>query len=116
MQLYWTKVLGCYARDGKVVMPFDSLAEALLKGTAHPDIYLRLGRAPKLGDQLLLGMSDLQVIVGPRGVAAGTLLHVYVGDVAVEIAYAPGSGWRSKRGVWHPRLGTSRFRIEDFSR
>lgn len=108
VQLYFTKLTGCYLTY--LGVPFDQrgMAKSLLHGTISPHIHIRL-RANNPGD---VGLSDIVVDDSHRGRCTIAAWLYLLGRLAVEVQYVDvGRAQARLPGAWHPRAGSNRLQI-----
>jgi hypothetical protein len=109
VHLYFVKLLGC--RLNAAGTPIDRVfSDAILNGTAHPHLYLRVGRIISfpVGKESA-GGSEIHPIIPPDyfGLLYG------VGCMGVHLLHATNVALLPQ-GTWHPRLGTDSFVIAKF--
>jgi hypothetical protein len=115
VHLYFVKLFGCDIAEEQLPFDIQPFAEAVLRNKAHPGIYLRFGIYPLFDEPKAVGRTDLIMDkIGNRpGIAAWAY---YVDRVGVEIMYiAPGLNVNGLKNGWHPRYGTKRLLLGDFS-
>jgi hypothetical protein len=110
VHLYFVKQLGC--RLIKAEIPVDRVfSDAILNGTAHPHLYLRVGRIiPFPVGKKSTGGSEIHAIRPPD--YFGWLYGV--GCMGVHVLHATNAALLPQ-GAWHPRLNTDSLVIAKFS-
>ena len=112
VHLYFLKMFGCLILDSEVPLDTKPLAESILTGEPHPDIYLCFlaVTSKKLQDQAMV--TPVQTI-NINGNLIGAQWFYFVGRVGVHITYAPHIHLNSDRvHLWHPRFTTKTLTLD----
>jgi hypothetical protein len=112
VHLYFTKILGCLAVEGKIRIDIASLAKALVDGKPHQNIYLAFGYLP-LPVAAIGGTEVHTAEIDGRVAFASWIYHV--GGLAVNVMYAiKGERREGLKLSWHPRLGSKKIGFSRF--
>jgi len=115
VQLYFVKFFGCSIKEAEIPIDLASFATAILKGKAHPQIYLKFYKISLPGGKTANGQTDIWTDLRPDGVCAFASCFYEVGDLAINVMFAADREARpGLKGAWHPRFGTNRLLICDF--
>jgi hypothetical protein len=112
VHLFFLKAFGCMIESGGVAIPLAPFSDAILKGHAHPNVYLKFG----IGiDEAVAAASDMWVdTIDNEEVVYATWIY-QVGRIWVNLIFAlEGQDRDGLIGAWHPRQHTSKFVIADF--
>lgn len=116
VHLYVLKLFGGHIVDHYIDVDIHPFADAIMRGRAHPDVYLTFGHGALFAGSPMTGISNMRTASDGRdgGVACATWFHC-VAPFAVRVMFArPGEPWPGLKGAWHPKLGTNKLRIADF--
>lgn len=111
--LYFVKLFGCRikAEQSEIEIPLDQFSSTLMERKAHPGVYLQVGIGN--GD---VGWGPLRRERMPSGHVRAIWLY-RIADFAVSVMYLdPGTTWDNTSGAWHPKFGTNRLQLKDFTR
>jgi hypothetical protein len=113
VHLYFVKLLGCQLVEAQIALDTSPCANAILRTSAHPNMYLRFGLASPEARPMASG-SDVHVVNdGESPVACSWIQQVdclCVQVIFTEPHYQP-DGLAT---AWHPKFGTNRFFVCDF--
>jgi hypothetical protein len=120
VHLYFAKALGCLvveADDSSSKIEVQRFAQAILDNRAHPDLYLALGIPQMVYRGPIVSASDPMILKDPRDDSAALATWFYnVDGICMLVAYAPNMAvWARSQGLWHPRDGSNRMVVRDFS-
>lgn len=117
VQLYFIKVLGCHVAEKGLPLDLKSFASAIMQGTAHQRVYLRIGRGPSLNGNAIVGASDMEVFLHAADHSCAFATWLYnAGGISMNVMLASkGESRRDLDGAWHPAAGTNRLRVFDFT-
>lgn len=114
VHLYFLKVFGCQILEGNIRIDTVPLADAILKGQPHPNVYLSFGPALSGLPARLAGSSDVDVAMLDGTCAFATWFY-QVGNLWVNVMYAVDGERRDGLvQAWHPRFGCKRILMKDF--
>ncbi len=115
VQLYFVKLFGCLIHDNKIPIDIEPFAAALLKGKHHPDVFIKLGCMPR--EDRMVGVAGLATAVDTVTNKVSCAQWFYEIDCfAVNVIYTPHhTFWDTTEGAWHPKHGTGRLLVHDFS-
>jgi hypothetical protein len=110
VHLYFVKLFGCHIREAGIPLDVATFATAILKGRAHPKVYLRFCRRETTGLPTSVGMTDIWT--DPGTPCAFATWFYEIDNLAVNVMYAePGERREGLVGAWHPRLGTTNLQV-----
>lgn len=112
VHLYFLKLFGCMIKqeEAKIPFPIGQFSEAIMQEKPHPEVYLRIG----CGDRSV-GRSDLICHRMATGHIGAHWLY-RLDRFAVSVMYLQGNTrWENIHLVWHPRFGSNRFLVADFT-
>jgi hypothetical protein len=103
VQLYFVKVLGCKLLEDGVRVDLGSFSQALLAGTAHPEVTLLVTSSLVPAGELLSYESDVSVLRNGEEVYSAVWMNL-VHPVGIKICYLKaGTPVREPPGFpWHP--------------
>jgi hypothetical protein len=115
VQLYFVKLFGCLIHEHKIPIDLQSFAKALLEGKFHRDVFIRLGCIP-CGHRVV-GVAGLSMATDRKTSKVSCAQWFYeLGCFAVNVIYTPDHDfWDLTDGAWHPKHGTGRLLLHDFS-
>ena len=116
VHLYFVKLFGCHIKEHNMALDLAPFASAILSCRAHPNVYIKIGRAPTLEGVPMTGTSDawLAVRKGDQVCTFVTWFY-YIEELGVNVMYAiPGEKRDGLIGSWHPRLGTNKLIVGEF--
>jgi len=103
VQLYFVKVLGCKLLEHGIRVDLGSFSEALMAGTAHPEVTLLVVSSLVPAGKLLSHESDVSVLRDGDEVSSAIWMNL-VHPVGIKICYLKaGAPVREPPGFpWHP--------------
>lgn len=115
VHLYFVKLFGCHIVDFDVPIDLAPFRNAIMTGTAHPNVYLKFGYGAKFAGRPHVGISNIEVASRPDGSVAFAIWMQGLGGLSVLVIYAePGERRQGLVNAWHPRMGNG-LTIADFS-
>lgn len=116
VHLYFLKLFGCRIAEGNLPIDLATFANAILKGTVHPNVYLKFGCLPSVDGKLMAGQSDIQTVLRTAdGPCAFATWFYEIGGLAVNVMFSDDEEKRlGLVDAWHPKFGTNRLVISDF--
>ena len=112
VHLFFVKVFGCHIAAHALPIPLGPFSEALVRGTAHPQVFLRFGR---WRGPTHVGMSDIHLLQHPNGNAAFAAWFYTVAPLNVNVMFSlPGEQRRGLQGAWHPSDNAAGLIVADF--
>ena len=112
VHLFWVKSLGCMINDEEIPIDLRSFSASLLLRRNHPDIYLQFGRFPVPEGMPMVGRSKLIVTKEKGGSLLATRVLYHIANLEITVSYLPrGFSDLVLENPWHPRHGTSKFKI-----
>lgn len=112
VHLFFVKSFGCMIKSGGVNIPLAPFADAISRGRAHPQVYLKFGCGV---DENVAAVSDLWVDTLDSGEVVYATWFYQVGRIWVNLMFANEEQDREGIiGAWHPRYGTARFSLSNF--
>jgi hypothetical protein len=117
VHLYFLKLFGCQLVDQGVEFDIARFGRSIVDGTAHPNVYLRFGLGARTGGAPMTGISHMRVAIDPSDDSVACAAWFYcVAPFAVLVMFAiDGEPWPGLKDSWHPRHGTTKLSIADFS-
>ncbi len=116
VHLFFLKLFGCALLEaaGKIPIDLEPFASAIMRGRAHPDVYLKFGHGPAI-----VGRANL------RNEQTSDKTHQIAGwsylldGFEVQVLFAKSiasiiSEWVKATHAWHPRLGTNKLIVADY--
>ena len=119
VHLYFVKIFGCYLLEASIPIDISMFSNAILQEKANPYLYLKFGRAIRVGNNARrVGTSNVVAdIKNADGSCAFATWFYYVGNLAVQVMYAvDGEERQGLLGAWHPRLGTNKLEYSEFEK
>lgn len=115
LQLYFVKLFGCLIHENKIPIDLGPFAKALLEGKFHRDVFIKLGCVPR--EDRIVGVAGLAAAKDNLTGKVSCAQWFYELDrFAVNVIYAADHDfWDVTVGAWHPKLGTGRLLVHDFS-
>jgi hypothetical protein len=116
VHLYFVKLFGCHIEGNNIRLDIAGFSYAVMRGKAHPNVYLRFGCGMTFAGKPMTGMSDmwLSPVVGGAMSTFASWFY-FVGGFGVNAMFAADGKKRDGLiGAWHPRQGTTRLTIADF--
>lgn len=113
VQLFFVKLFGCMVCEAQanghdVPINIKPFSEAIMSGSAHPEVYLQFGKHDGS-----IGRTNLECwTTNQDSVLAGWLYELKT--IAVSVMFAQAGRWDPSPNTWHPNSGSKRFRIVDF--
>ncbi|MFM9862280.1 MAG: hypothetical protein ACKVRO_01625 [Micropepsaceae bacterium] len=116
VHLYFVKLFGCHIKEHNMAIALAPFASAILSRKAHPNVYIKIGRAPTLDGLPMTGTSDAWLAMRKDDqVCRFATWFYYIEELGVNVMYAiPGEKRDGLIGAWHPRFGTNRLHVGDF--
>lgn len=112
VHLYFVKLFGCLVVEGNIPIDVQPIAEALINGRPHPNIYLAFGTLPL--PVVAAGGTDVHTVICNGQVTCASWLY-HVGDLAVNVMFAlPGEQRDGLKVAWHPRMDSKRIPFSRF--
>jgi hypothetical protein len=114
VHLYFVKLFGCRVKEDSVPIYIDTLADAILRERAHPNVYLKFGYVQLPPGKEQAGMSKIHSL---RRSDELCFFWIYgVGNLTIQVMFAENGAqkWCSQ-DAWHPRAGVNELTIMDFS-
>lgn len=112
VHLFFLKAFGCMIKSGDINIPLAPFANAILRGRAHPNVYLKFGSG--IYDKVA-GVTDMWTLSLESGEVVYATWIYRVGRISVNLVFArEGEKREGLVGAWHPRQGTAKLRIADF--
>lgn len=109
---YFLKAFGCMIKSGGVNIPLAPFADSILRGRAHPLVYLKFGCGI---DEEVAGVSDMWTDSLENGEVVYATWIYQVGRMWVNLMFAnDGQDREGLVGAWHPRQGTAKFIMANF--
>jgi hypothetical protein len=114
VHLYFVKLFGCHVVENAIPIDLTSLANSILHGKAHPNIYLKLVDTSSFGKSA--GVSEIyQNAYDPNGEAFAVIWIYRVGKLGVVVLFCKGGGRPEVlREYYHPSFGHNRLLIYNF--
>jgi hypothetical protein len=115
LHLFFVKLFGCQIVEGKIAIDTKPFAAALIDGRAQSDVFLTFGRMAMPVD--LVGSTDVHADLREDGQVAFASWFYQVGELSVNVLYAPEDQRRTRpavNGAWHPTRGCQRIAFIDF--
>ena len=100
VQLYFVKLLGCYAVEHRVPLPLKSMAVAILSGTPHPRIFLTFAAIESNREKKNVYVGTVQAVLLGNVLKGATWFYI-LGDVGVLVTYSE-ERRPNDRSTWHP--------------
>lgn len=112
VHLYFTKLFGCLVVEGGIPIDTAPLAEAIMSGKPHPNLYLAFGQMAMPVE--MAGGSNV-VMEQMDGETAFATWFYSLGDLVVNVMYAlPGERRQGLEVAWHPRMGSQCLRFTQY--
>ena len=116
VHLYFVKLFGCDIIEAGVPIEIAPFAQSILKGKPHPDIYLEFGYMHCSRSMPLAGRTDLHGEKRVDGKCICAAWMYYLDQAAVVVMFAAlGEHREGMRTSWHPRYGTNKLRLANFT-
>jgi hypothetical protein len=118
VHLFFVKLFLGMIVDGDAAFDRAAFSRAILSGTAHPNVYLKLGLFDGLNGRVVAGASNLEVdyYAADGRPAFAAWLYEPGSGIAVMVMYAAdGEQRQGLDGAWHPKLSTTRLLISSFN-
>lgn len=110
VHLYFVKALGCQIAKHDVPIVLAPFSNALLHGTAHPDLHLSVC-APVDGVRKSVGASDLRTASLGNRIRAAVWFYI-LDKFVIRIMYAEtGESRQALQGSWHPSSVTKVIQV-----
>ncbi len=116
VHLYFVKLFGCHIVGNDIPIDVDGFANSIMKGKAHPNVYLKFGCGKIFAGKPMMGMSNMELALAlPDKSCAFATWTYYIGVVGVSVMFAiDQKQWQGSVGAWHPRQGTTKLTMADF--
>ncbi|AKH37292.1 MULTISPECIES: hypothetical protein [Nitrosomonas] len=115
IHLYFVKLTGCLILDAEVPIETESLANAILKSAAHPNIYLSFLAIKGRRFQNRAFVTPIQTMTVNGGLVSAQWFY-FVGRIGVHITYATHVHLRSdKVHLWHPSSSTKTITLDEMN-
>ena len=117
LQLYFAKLTGCLVHEDGIPIDLPKLANAILSGTAHPDLYLRFGCVPP--EDQAVGIFGVEMIRDNiTGRAAGISWFYNLGTAIVHVILTPFPGLFASLcdDAWRPGSTGHDIVVHDYAR
>jgi hypothetical protein len=116
VHLYFVKLFGCHIAGNGIPLDISSFADAIMRGRAHPCVYLNFGCGRMFAGKPMTGMSDMWLAPVSSGNFSTFATWFYdVESVGINVMFAAdGEKRQGLVGAWHPRHGTTRLTMVDF--
>lgn len=112
VHLFFLKAFGCMIKSGAVGIPLAPFADSILRGRAHPNVYLKFGCGI---DEDVAAVSDMWTISLEGGDIVYATWIYQVGRIWVSLIFAhDGEEREGLVGAWHPRQGTAKLTMADY--
>ena len=118
VHLFFLKQFGGLIEEagGKITIDVRPFASAILKGCHHPNVYLQFAHGPFVDGKPVTGRSDFHGLKLNNGTCVLGMWFYQVEGLTVNVIYAdPNEDWRNLDLAWHPRLGSNRITLGNFS-
>jgi hypothetical protein len=117
MHLYFVKLFGCHIAGNNIPIDVTGFANAIMQGKAHPCVYLKFGCGRTFAGKPLVGMTDMWLAPPtPGGWSTFATWFYDIEIVGVNVMFAvPGERRQGLIRAWHPRQGTTRLTMADYS-
>jgi hypothetical protein len=116
VQLYFVKQFGLKIKEANMPIDLSTFASAICNGKAHPNVYLKFGYGPTLQNQKIVGASDVNTVNDANGRCVFATWLYQVDRLAVMVMFAAdGQKREGLKGAWHPRCGTNKLILYDFT-
>jgi hypothetical protein len=113
VHLYFVKRFGCEIIEAGAPIDIRAFSNAILDGTWHPHLYLRVGRiAPFPEGKQTAGFDKVREVKHPDGSSVFCWLYG-IGCMSVQVLHAINVALLPL-GAWHPRTGTDSLVIAKF--
>jgi hypothetical protein len=113
VHLYFVKLFGCRVVEAGAPIDSREFSNAILNGTAHPQLYLRVGRIiPFPEGKEIAGFTKIHLIRRADESSVSSWLYG-IGCMSVQVLHATTVALLPQ-GAWHPRLGTDSLVIAKF--
>lgn len=115
VQLYFVKLFGCLIQTYKIPICLESFKNAIIEGKFHPDVFIKVGCMPR--DDHMVGVAALTTATNKDTNNVCCAQWFYELDqFVVNVIYATDHDfWTATEGAWHPKHGTGRLLVHDFS-
>ena len=115
VQLYFVKLFGCFIHENGIPIDLEPFAKALLERKFHSDVFIKLGCVPR--EDRIVGVAGLSTAVDNRtGMVSCAQWFYELDRFVVNVIYAADHDfWDVTNGAWHPKFGTGRLLVHDFS-
>lgn len=115
VQLYFVKLFGCLIHENGIPIDLKPFAKAFLERKFHRDVFIRLGCMQRT--DRIVGVAGLSTAVDNHTGKVSCAQWFYELDrFAVNVIYAEDHDfWDVTDGAWHPKFGTGRLLVHDFS-
>lgn len=113
VHLYFVKRFGCEIIEARAPIDIRAFSNAILDGTSHPHLYLRVGRIIPFPDgKEIAGFDKIREIKYPDG--SSVFCWIYgIGCISVQVLHATNVAFLPQ-GAWHPRSVTDSLVIAKF--
>jgi hypothetical protein len=109
VQLYFTKLFGCLAADGKAPIDLTSFRDAITSNTAHPHVYLSFIVMQSAKSRSMAVVTPISVI-SVNGEPSGASWFYFAGKIGVHVVFSPVIARRETRlHLWHPSDSTKKL-------
>ncbi len=117
VHLYFVKLFGCHIVGGDIPIDITGFADSISVERAHPLVYLKFGCGRTFAGKPMTGMSNMELQLKlPDKLCVFATWSYHIENIGVSVTLALDQAkWRSSVGAWHPRQGTTRLKIADFS-
>lgn len=115
VQLYFVKLFGCFIHENKIPIDLEPFAKALIEKKFHRDVFIKLGWVPRA--DRIAGVAGLSAAKDKHTGKVSCAQWFYeFNRLAVNVIYAADHDfWDVTDGAWHPKHGTGRLLVHDFS-
>ena len=117
VHLYFLKLFGCMIVEGQVPINIKVFANAILRGRAHPCVYLEWGCGMLFDGRGVVVRTNMEGLQSPDGQCVFANWLYRLDSFSVHVIYAADSTeWDRDRlsRTWHPKFGTNKLVIANF--
>jgi hypothetical protein len=117
VHLYFVKLFGCHIAGNNIPLDLKGFSSAILTPAAHPNVYLSFGYGRAFADLPMTGMSDMWLAPSSTDRPSTFATWFYdIEGIGVNVMFAAeGEKRQGLVGAWHPKHGTTKLHITNYS-
>lgn len=109
--LYFLKLFGCLIVEYKIPIPLASFRNAILRESAHPNVWISFGTGIKIANHKHVGHSQIAAHSQHGRIKFASWFYT-VGDISANIIYAePDQHRKGLTYAWHPNTVGKRIKM-----